>query len=185
MNAEQYHTTYTLIHLTEQEFRLIFERYYSTLCAFAHRYVEDHDAADDIVQDAFVKLWQIRKDFIYLHQVKAFLYTTVHNKALNELEHSRVISDYSHRIREKEKESFFHDTVVEQETYRILLEAIEKLPAQSKAIMRLALQEKSNGEIAKLLDISPETVHTLKKIAYKKLRIYLKNYYYLINLFCI
>lgn len=181
MIADDFHTTYTLIHLTEEEFRLIFERYYPALCAFAYQYLEDSDTADDIVQDTFLKLWQIRNDFLYLHQVKSFLYTTVHNKALNELKHSKVVSDYSSKMLEKEKESFFHDTVVEQETYRILTEAISKLPTQSRTIMQLALQEKTNAEIAKLLNISPETVHTLKKKAYKKLRIYLKNYYYLIH----
>lgn len=46
--------------------------------------MERQEQANDIVQDCFVKLWQLRNDFIYLHQVKSFLYTSVRNKALNE-----------------------------------------------------------------------------------------------------
>ena len=60
------------------------------LCLFANQYTEDEEVSADIVQDSFAKLWQIRDDFFYLHQVKAFLYTAVRNKALNELEHSKV-----------------------------------------------------------------------------------------------
>lgn len=171
------------IKLNEQEFHRIFDKYYVALCSFANQYTEDIDLSADIVQDAFVKLWQIKDDFFYLHQVKAFLYTAVRNKALNELEHSKVVLEYAQKIIEKQKDSFFHDAVVEEETYRVLFEAIDKLPEQMKAIMLLALEGKKNAEIAEQLNVSPETVHTLKKIAYKKLREYLKGYYYLLLFF--
>ena len=65
----------------------------------------------------------------------------------------------------------------------VLTDAIDKLPDQMRAIMRLAMEGKKNGEIAEYLNVSVETVHTLKKIAYKKLRIYLKDYYYFLILF--
>ena len=105
------------------------------------------------------------------------------DKALNELEHSKVVFEYAQKVIEKKKDSFFHDAVVEEETYRILAEAIDKLPDQMRAIMRLAMEGKKNAEIAEQLNVSVETVHTLKKIAYKKLRIYLKEYYYFLILF--
>lgn len=95
----------------------------------------------DIVQDVFAKLWQIRDDFFYLHQVKAFLYTAVRNHALNELEHSKVAHEYEQKIIAK-KQMLFRDAIVEEETFRILSEAIEKLPTQMRAIMQLALEGK-------------------------------------------
>lgn len=182
--AEATHTIIS-VRLNEQEFHDIFNQYYAALCLFANRYVDDRDAAADIVQDVFVKLWQLRNDFFYLHQVKAFLYTSVRNRALNELEHLQVVSQYAQKVIEKQKDTFFHDLVIEEETYRILTEAIDKLPAQMRVIMRLALEGKKNAEIAEQLDISPETVHTLKKAAYKKLRTYLKDYYYYLLLFLV
>ena len=42
---------------------------------------------------------------------------------------------------------------------------------------------KKNAEIAERLNVSPETVHTLKKVAYKKLRAFLTDYYYCLLLF--
>ena len=75
------------------------------------------------------------------------------------------------------------DAIVEEETFRILSEAIEKLPTQMRAIMQLALEGKKNAEIAERLNVSPETVHTLKKVAYKKLRAFLTDYYYCLLLF--
>lgn len=166
------------IRMDEKEFHNIFNEYYAALCSFAFRYVEDADLSADIVQDVFAKLWQIRDDFFYLHQVKAFLYTAVRNRSLNELEHSRIAYEYEQRAMAKRADAFFHDAIVEEETFRILSEAIDKLPPQMRAIMRLALEGKKNPEIAECLKVSPETVHTLKKKAYKKLRNYLTDYYY-------
>lgn len=166
------------IRLGEQEFHTIFEEYYGALCSFAFRYMENVDLSADILQDVFTKLWQIRDDFFYLHQVKSFLYTAVRNRALNELEHSRVAYEYEQKMLEKKADTFFHDSVVEEETIRVLSEAIEKLPPQMKSIMQLALKGEKNAEIAKHLQISPETVRTLKKKAYKKLRKHLSDYYY-------
>ena len=170
------------IKLNEQGFHDIFNKYYVTLCLFANQYTENQETSADIVQDSFAKLWQIREDFFYLHQVKAFLYTAVRNKALNELEHSKVVYEYAQNVIEKKKDSFFHDAIVEEETYRIVSEAINKLPDQMKAIMQLSLEGKKNAEIADRLNISTETVHTLKKIAYKKLRENLKDYLSLIHI---
>ena len=167
----------------EAQFRFIFDKYYITLCMFANQYVEDDALAADIVQECFVKLWQLRDDFMYVHQIKSFLYTSVRNKSLNELEHTKVMNEYAQKVMEMGKDSFFQDKVIAEESYRILVDAIDKLPPQMKNIMRLALEGKTNPEIAEALNISGETVHSQKKIAYRKLRGYLKDYYYLLFYF--
>jgi RNA polymerase sigma-70 factor (ECF subfamily) len=149
------------------------------LCIFAEKYLENQEDAADIVQDTFVKLWQKNGDFQHINQVKAFLYTTVRNGCLNEIEHKRVIENYSERLQTVDSESFFHDHVIEEESYRILVEAIDKLPPQTAKIMMLALSGKNNKEIAFELSISDETIHTHKKIAYKRLRKDLKDYFYI------
>lgn len=124
-----------------------------------------------------------RRFFLSASGKSIFIYRVVRNKALNELEHSKVVYEYAQNVIEKKKDSFFHDAIVEEETYRIVSEAINKLPDQMKAIMQLSLEGKKNAEIADRLNISTETVHTLKKIAYKKLRENLKDYYYFLLFF--
>ena len=74
-------TDYISIKLTDEtQFRSIFDKYYISLCMFANQYVENDTLAADIVQECFVKLWQLRDDFMYVHQIKSFLYTSVRNK---------------------------------------------------------------------------------------------------------
>lgn len=162
------------------EFRQIFDDYYVPLCMFSNHYVENSAIAADIVQECFLKLWQLRSDFFYLHQVKSFLYTTVRNKSLNELEHSKIVSEYAQKLLEKSSDNFYQEHVIEEDVYQKLSNAINQLPDQMRAIMNLALEEMSNKEIAEQLGISIETVRTLKKIAYRKLRESLKEYSYLV-----
>lgn len=173
--------TYNLtnVKLDSEGFRTVFDKYYVSLCVFANQYLDDADAAADVVQDVFAKLWMIKDDFLYLHQVKGFLYSAVRNKALNELEHTKVVDEYMRLQLDKFSDAFYHDAVIEEETYKLLLENIDRLPPQMKAIILLALQGKKNSEIAEELHISKETVHTLKKVSYKKLRIAMHDHYYL------
>ncbi|MDR1224312.1 MAG: RNA polymerase sigma-70 factor [Tannerella sp.] len=163
-----------------REFQELFDGFYVPLCVFAVKYVGDAELSADIVQDCFLKLWQLRSDFFYLHQVKSFLYTSIRNRCLNEIEHGRVVDEFAQKMLREEEEVFFYDHVIEEETCRILTDGISQLPKQMKSIMTLALEGLSNGEIAGELSVSTETVRSLKKIAYKKLRVILKDYYYLL-----
>ena len=154
-------TDYISIKLTDEtQFRSIFDKYYISLCMFANQYVENDALAADIVQECFVKLWQLRDDFMYVHQIKSFLYTSVRNKSLNELEHTKVMNEYAQKVQEMSKDSFFPRQGHSRRKLPDISGAIEKLPPQMKSIMQLALEGKSNPEIAETLNISGETVHS-------------------------
>lgn len=172
-----------IVQLDEQGLHDIFQRYYAPLCLFAYQFTEDRELATDLVQEAFIKLWELRKNFSYLHQVRSFLYLAVRNHALNELEHRRIVEEYAANYQQKASELFFEETLIEQETYRILTEAIDSLPTRMREVMRLALRGKKNAEIAELLDCSIENVRSLRQQAYKRLRGQLKEYYYTLLLF--
>lgn len=159
----------------EKIFQKIFDRYYVALCMFAERYLENPEAASDIVQDCFVALWQQRGGFDGINPVKAFLYTSVRNRAINELAHMKTVRKYEDAVKQEAQEPFFHDHVIEQELYRILTREIAKLPEQSRKVMMLAIQGYRTSEIAEKLQMAEGTVQTHKKLAYKRLRNTLKD----------
>ncbi len=162
------------------DFYQLFTNFYVPLCLFGERYLENKEDAADVVQDVFIKLWQQQDHFESLPQIKSFLYTSVRNASLNILKHRTAAELYSRRLLEKQQNSFFRDYVVEEETFRILIQAINKLTEQPRKVMFLALSGKDNKEIAEELSIAEGTVHSHKKLAYKKLRQELKDYFYLI-----
>ncbi|MBQ7898886.1 MAG: RNA polymerase sigma-70 factor [Bacteroidales bacterium] len=171
--------------MTYDQFHDIFNRYYASLCVFADRYVDDKALSADITQDVFFKLWERRTDFTDQLKIRSFLYTAVHNRALNELAHRRTVRDHEDLLNRFTVDEIFHERVIEEETYRMMLEEIDRLPRQMREIMLRALEGMQNKEIAADLGISVETVHSLKKIAYRKLRESLKDEYYFLLLLLI
>lgn len=64
----------------------------------------------------------------------------------------------------------FMNTLLQEELYEYLYKVIETLPFRTKKIIKLTLNGYSNKEIAEALNISINTVKTLKKSGYKKLK---------------
>ena len=71
----------------------------------------------------------------------------------------------------------FQEQLIQEETYRLISNAIAELPVQSGKIMRLALEGKQNKEISEILGIAVTTVKTLKYNALKMLKNSLKGYF--------
>ena len=148
-------------------FGAFFRENFPFLVMFADKYVHDMDMAADIAQEAFIQLWRFEGEFVSPEKVKGFLYTTARNLALNHIKHSVL---------------FFRNQIIEEETYQLVHKAVEQLPKQSCKIIQLSLQGYSNQEIADQLNISINSVRTLKQSAYKKLRGILKEHFYLLPL---
>ena len=157
--------------LERKSFRAIFDTLFRPLCAFASKYIKEDLEAEDLVQDAFVALWEQRENFENFLSAKSFLYTSTRNKCLNVLKHRTVIQKHEEAlIYELESDHFFSNQVIAEESFNLLYREIENFPDASKKIMLLALQGSKNREIADQLEISENTVKTQKKIAYTKLR---------------
>ncbi|MEN7550230.1 RNA polymerase sigma-70 factor [Rapidithrix thailandica] len=158
-------------------FEEVFKMFYPSMCMVALKYVEDEGVAKDIAQGVFVKLWEKRTEYQEVSSIKAFLYTMVRNASLNYLRDRKIRSIHHQQI-EKESELFARNVEIEEESYRLLNAAIQQLPPRSAEIIKLNLKGLKNTEIAKELDISVNTVKTLKYNALKELRKLLKDYNY-------
>ena len=151
-----------------QVFKFFFEKNFSSVVMFADKYVKDMEVAADIAQESEEK-------------IKGFLYTSARNLALNELKHEAIVNRYVQKGM-IESEEYFLDNVAEEEVYALVYKAIDELAPQSRKVILMSLQELSNGEIAEQLNISVNSVRTLKQNAYKKLKGLLRDYFYLLFL---
>lgn len=169
--------------LNQKEYKILFDKHYTSLCLFANKYVENLDVSKDIVQNVFIKIWEKKIEFQTEVTVKSYLYTSIKNKSLNYLKSTYVkkIDNYSIADLQKlEKESTFISEVVISESSSIIENAINTLPNKCQQIVRLSIKNLTNAEIAEELSISINTVKAQKKIAYKRLKPILKNYFILI-----
>jgi RNA polymerase sigma-70 factor (ECF subfamily) len=120
------------------------------------------------VQEAFVYVWSKREYIRDTAAAKSYLYKYIKNHCLNFLRDSKRRQEI---LKEKlESEVFYRDNLVEQETYEIIYHAIKDLSRQNQQVIELSLDGLSNKEIAKKLNITVNTVKTIKQRAFKALR---------------
>lgn len=139
---------------------LLIERFWEPLVVYASRILDDVALAEDVAQEAFVRMWAEREERAP-RSVSAYLYRVTRNLALDELR-SR---DARHR-REKKKAVEMDrrphtpaETYAEDELSRLMDEAIQSLPERRREAFTLAyLANLSYREVAQTMGISPKTV---------------------------
>ena len=77
---------------SHEAFIQIFRKYYPDLVLFASRFILDTETCEDIVQEAFIKIWSNRKILEIRTSLKTYLISLVQHLALNEIKHRKVKS---------------------------------------------------------------------------------------------
>jgi RNA polymerase sigma-70 factor (family 1) len=156
----------------------LFRMYYAPLCLFAERMIKDRPAAEDIVGEAFVKLWHRHRDFENQQNIKGFLYITTRNACLNMLKQMQreSLSKKQLAYLSADKEGFILNDMIRNEVLAQISSEIENLPEQCKKIFKMSYFEgRKNQEIAEILDISVHTVKNQKARAIQLLKVKLPD----------
>lgn len=156
----------------------LLKHYYSALCLFAERLLGDSAAAEDIVGESFVKLWNKRTNFENHQNLKAFMYITIRNACLNHLKQQKRESLNQKQLAyfTGEKEEFVLNEMIRAEVLKEIMEEINNLPEQCRKVLKLGyLEGMKNQEIADLLNISIHTVKNQKARAIQLLKIRLRD----------
>lgn len=149
----------------------LLDRYWKVLVKYAVGFVGDLDSAEDLVQDAFVRVWQSRSNWTPSGSTRAYLYRIVRNLALQEREKRGV----RQRFVQAEVSPDGPPTPAEDhERGRVrsaLQAAVETLSPRRREILTLArFHGLSYQQIADIMGISPQTVANQLSSALKDLR---------------
>ncbi|MFN7313892.1 MAG: RNA polymerase sigma-70 factor [Bacteroidota bacterium] len=142
-------------------FERLFKTYYRELVRFAYDFVKDKDAAEDLVQEVFVKIWERKAQIQIQSSPRAYFYMAVKNHCLNKIkvEQRNAFLDDSY---DNHIEVSHNHTEQLSDTIHLkqhINEALEKLPPRCGIIFKLSrFENKSYKEIAEVLDISVKTV---------------------------
>ena len=160
-------------------FEQLFKSNYPNLCAYANLFVNDPDAAEDVVQEVFFKLWKNRAELEIQTNLKSYLFRAVRNGCMNLIEHIQVRDSYKILNEEdiKDAESRYIDEAIVSELEQRIRETIDKLPTERRKIF---IMSRFDGlkyrEIADRLGISVKTVENQMYQALKFLRDNLVDY---------
>ena len=83
-----------LINGDENVFKSLFDHSYIGMVQRAVYYTNDLNAAEDIVQEVFMRLWEKRGELRKIQNIQGYLLFSIRNKCLNLLEHQQVMDKY-------------------------------------------------------------------------------------------
>lgn len=139
-------------------FREVFEKYHKDVKRFIFFKTKDTALTDDIVQDAFVKLWDQCKEAKY-ETVKNYLFTIANNLFLNIAKHNQVIDKHQKGFVHEDNNETPEFLYIENEFYQSLQNAIAGLTEKQREVFMLSRMEKKKyKEIADELNISVKAV---------------------------
>lgn len=176
-----------ILQLTKNDrnsFRNIFNQYFQPLCHLSIQYLEDENEAKGVVQDAFVKLWEIRHELNSDSNLRNFLFTLVKNNCLNILKRRQILLKHHEKIRWMEMNYQYEslarmgDNYLEYNELKEKIDlAIRNLPEHCRVVFEMSrFEELKNREISEKLGVTQKTVEAHLTKALKILRNELKDY---------
>lgn len=153
----------------------LFDEHYEELCSFVHGYVFSSEAAEDLVQDLFVSIWQNPERWTVAGDaLRPLLFVAARNRALDLLRHQRVRERYAERVIAEGVESTAPPAdyaLFQQLIQQDVADAIATLPGRAREIFVLSREEGlTYREIAARLNLSVKTVETQMSRSLKRLR---------------
>lgn len=155
-------------------FEAFYKKYYRQLFALAFRYVGQTEAAEEIVHDLFINIWNKAGQLNIQHAMKSYLFRSIVNASLNFLKkEKRNAAKQRGYINLQQPENPEEDRRIEEELLlKNLEEALELLPPKCKEVMYLSRFGKlKQQEIADQMNISLKTVKNHLTYGFQKLRV--------------
>ena len=159
----------------ESVYNTIYNEHASAIWRFIYFKCGNSAQADDLVQDAFIKLFQNCAK-VTPAKAKSYLYTVANNAFLNEIAHSKVVLKHKNQSPSNTNKETPQYLLEEKEFNEKLQKAIANLTeSQRTAFLMNRIEGKKYKEIAEILNISVKAVEKRISKALASLRINIEN----------
>ncbi len=159
-----------------EAFRLFFERYQASLLSFLVSKGTARDDAEDLLQTAFLIIWEKREEIRPDRSLRSFLYTIAYNRMLN-LFRDRKDQDPDFAYKLSASGDNPEEAAENRQAIEALHKALEVMPEKRRRVFELCyLQGLSYKEAAQAMDVAQKTVENHMALALKELRVALKQF---------
>ncbi len=174
------HNIGAIIQGKKKAFETVYYDFYDVLFHLAAGYTGEREVARELVQDAFMKLWENRKGINEDTNLKNYLYTITKNNCLNHIRHKKLTDrillpelQYRQEAIEQLPDSFADVN----DLMKRIEEAINQLPPGLAETFRMnRFQHLTYSKIAEIQNVSVKTIEARMSRALKILRTRLKDY---------
>ncbi|MCX2430476.1 RNA polymerase sigma factor [Pedobacter sp. GR22-10] len=159
-------------------FTEIYDRYAVTLAAFAGSRLYHLEVARDLLHDLFVKLWEDRHSIEINTNLKTYLYSAVRYKVIDKIRENLIREKHAakEQVNKTTQQYTAQDQLEAEELQKSIDKSLEALPRRTRQIFLLSRTEhRSISEIAKILNLSEQTVKNQLSSALKHLRTSINN----------
>lgn len=159
----------------ERAFKKLFDLYKERFYAVSLKMTGSDAAAQDIVQDVFMNIWNKRESLVDVENPSSYFFTVLYRRVYRYYRKGALEKKLLQGTTfSKESVNTTEETVLAHESEKLISTAIGKLPPQQQIVFKLSKQEGlSREDIARQLDISPHTVKNHLSDALKSIRIFL------------
>jgi RNA polymerase sigma-70 factor (family 1) len=159
----------------ERAFDALFRHYSALVYRFAFSYLKSRPAAEEIVQECFIKIWEKRAQLRDDVPLKGYLFTTAHHAVLNELRRDQHHLRLHGQVAAAAGPASVANEAEYQEMEALYHAALERLPPRQREAFELSRQQGlSYPEIAERQGVSVKTVEAHIMQALKTLRTYFR-----------
>jgi RNA polymerase sigma-70 factor (ECF subfamily) len=143
-------------------YRVLVERHMKQAYHLAYSFVNEHDRAEDVAQEAFIRAYRGLRDFRGEAGFGTWLYRIVTNLSLNHVKRIKAAAEREVRVDLIPDHPSFEETSGERQDLRENLErALHELPTMQRAVVILRhLDGLSTREVSEILGCSEGTVKT-------------------------
>lgn len=162
----------------KQAFNIIVREFSQRLYWHLRELVLDHEDADDLLQNTFMKAWKALPNFRWESGLYTWLYRIATNEAFSFLKKERFNNKFSLTPYEtKLANRITVDPYFSGETIQLLLQKeVAKLPDKQRAIFSMRyFQDMEYSLIAEILDSNTDAVKASYSLAYKKIEKQLRD----------
>lgn len=150
----------------EKGFNHFYHLLYPALLYYAFRIINDKPAAEDIVEEAFIKIWERHSGFSHPQVIKTWLYTTVRNACINTLKEREIKERHADNIAYENQDAHepgHLNNMIIAEVVADVHAVLEVLPRECRRIFKmLYVGGKSTRQVADELKLSISTVKNQK-----------------------
>jgi len=163
----------------EEAFKKIYYLFYRKLYLFSLAIVKIKEAAEEITEDVFIKIWQQRAHISAINNLRVYLYIATKNTALSYLSKKakdNLVEPFDNINIDLYKSSTTpEELMITAEMYRKIQQQVEALPPRCKMIFKLIREDGLKyKEVSDILNISVNTIDVQIAIAIKKIAVALK-----------
>lgn len=161
----------------EAAFRTLFEMYWDHIYSVALLLTKSESHSEDLVQEIFLKIWIKREELVAVEKLEGYLFIVARNYIYNVLKKIQKEQHFKKHILDwfdVSSQSPEQDLLYKEST-QLLQKAVDQLTPHQQVIYKMTREQGlSHDQVAKQLNLSPNTVKNHMVHSLKSIREYLR-----------